>query len=197
MFLVIQAVVLLPQVFVDARELGSHRRAAAEPFQRVLDHRLRDDFLEFLRQVVTVCVDRRGRRIDDLRLVPNALLGQIPVGQTHELDRGDRTLDRHFDHVDDQPSTLEIGKRSLKRLRAFEPGDLGSVAQEIGEHPGRPGGHRACPVRVPVAGGSGPAHADPGPGARRRADARVGVTEQAIAQAARRLGGDLGEMLQG
>ena len=65
-FPVIEAVVLLPQVLVNARQLGSHRRSAAEALLRVLDHRLGDDFFELLGEVVSVGMYRRRRRVHDL-----------------------------------------------------------------------------------------------------------------------------------
>ena len=60
-----------------------------------------------------------GGCVGDLYLVADAALGEVPVGQEAELERGDRALDRHVDHVHDQPATIEGGERGTQGGGAF------------------------------------------------------------------------------
>ena len=77
-------------------------------------------------------------------LVADAALGEVPVGEEAELERGDRALDRHVDHVDDEPTAVEGGQGGAERGRTF-----GGVEGEDLLHPARTGqalgllGHQA------------------------------------------------------
>ena len=68
-------------------------------------------------------VERGG--VGDLDLVPDAALGEVPVGQEAELQRRDRALDRHVDHVDDESAAGEALEREVQGR-----GALGGVEGE-------------------------------------------------------------------
>ncbi len=95
-----------------------------------LDVALREHPTEVLRG------DRLGERsvergdVDDVDLVADATLGEVPVGQEAELERRDRALDRHVDDVDDEATPVEGGQR-----RAESGGTLGRVEGERALHP--------------------------------------------------------------
>ena len=77
-------------------------------------------------------VERRG--VGDLHLVADAALGEVPVGQEAELERRDRALDRHVDHVHHEPAAVEGGQRGGEG-----GGTFGCVEGEDLLHPARPG----------------------------------------------------------
>ena len=98
--------------------------------------------------------DRLGERavergdVGDLDLVADAALGEVPVGQEAELERRDRALDRHVDHVDDEPATVERRQRGAERGRPF-----GRVEGEDVLHPSRTGETLGLLGHQPGAGG--------------------------------------------
>ena len=57
--------------------------------------------------------DRLGERpverrdVGQLDPVADAALAEVPVGEEAELERRDRALDRHVDHVHDEPAAVE------------------------------------------------------------------------------------------
>src|SRR6266699_3313696 len=65
------------------------------------------------------------RRVDELGAAADAALAQVPIGEKGELERRDRTLDRHVDQVHDQAATVEALERTPERL-----GALGAVKGE-------------------------------------------------------------------
>jgi hypothetical protein len=59
------------------------------------------------------------RRVSEFRLASDTALVQVPVGEEDELERSDRTLDRHVDQVHEQAAAVELLERSLQRGGAF------------------------------------------------------------------------------
>ena len=72
--------------------------------------------------------------VGELDLVADAAFVEVPVGQEAELERRHRALDRHVDHVDDEPTALEAVE--LRRQRG---GAVEVVEREDLLHPARPG----------------------------------------------------------
>ena len=96
------------------------------------------------------------RRVDELDLVPNAALPEVPVREERELEGGDRALDRHVDEIHDDASAVERVESSLELFGSFgrvegerrarsSPGPAGPPSPpEAGERPSQPRARRTA-----------------------------------------------------
>jgi hypothetical protein len=73
-----------------------------------------------------LCGDRLGegpverRHVDEIDLISHPALGEERVGEEHELQRGDGTLDRHLDDVQNEPPARPGVERCCQRCRTVE-----------------------------------------------------------------------------